>query len=110
MYQRADTLYNYLPSSESERHSFNVVFQKLLNERDTDEASVFKLLSGVRTAPGQQTKVGKATVRVWIRRWHRSGLVTLIHGRLRLGPVGLYADLLSSENKKRIIRMIDHGR
>ena len=92
--------------SECEKRAFNLVFAKLFDEKETDEPSIFKLLSGLRVSQGSYEKVKKSMVKAWIRKWHRLGLVSVFHGKIRNGSIGLAADLLDDKSKEIVKRRI----
>jgi len=92
--------------SECEKRGFNLVFAKLFDEKDTDESSIFKLLSGLRVSQGSYEKVKKSVVKAWVRKWHRLGIVTVLHGQIRLGSIGLAVNLLDDKSKEIVKRKI----
>ena len=92
--------------SECEKRAFNLVFAKLFDEKDTDESSIFKLLSGLRVSQGSYEKVKKSVVKAWVRKWHRLGIVTVLHGQIRLGSIGLAVNLLDDKSKEIVKRKI----
>jgi hypothetical protein len=92
--------------SECEKRAFNLVFAKLFDEKETDEPSIFKLLSGLRVSQGSYEKVKKSVVKAWIRKWHRLGIITVLHGQIRLGSIGLAVNLLDDKSKEIVKRKI----
>jgi hypothetical protein len=82
-----------------ELRGFNVVFPKIARDRDFSERTTRKVLSGIRSKVGAREKVSKREAQIWLRHWHRLGLVTRIHGRVRLGSPSVYAGVLDDKNK-----------
>jgi hypothetical protein len=82
-----------------ELRGYNVLFSKLAPDRDISQRTARKILSGVRLQVGSRAKVSKRTAQLWLNHWHTLGLVTLIHGRVRLGSPCIYSSVLDNKNK-----------
>jgi hypothetical protein len=106
MKRMPDSFY-ILDISVEEQRGYNVLFTKLAPDRDISQPAARKILSGVRLQSGTKAKVSKHTAQVWLRHWHRLGLVTLIHGRVRLGSPGIYSSVLDEDNKELIRKSVE---
>jgi hypothetical protein len=87
-----------------EGRALNMLFSRLYNKKDVDKAYVFKLLSGLRAFDKGTAKTTKGTAKAWLRRWHRQGWITMLHGRVRLGNMGLFMQYLTKDNINLLIR------
>ena len=93
-------------ASQKEVRAFNIIFKQLFYVKDMDVHSARKILSGARLEGA--SKLNRESINRCIIKWHKYGFVTLLHGRLRLGSIGLISEcsMLEDYTKKLIINAI----
>lgn len=76
--------------SPLEGKALNLTIRKLLQEKDIGIKDGQKLLSG------QKVKLKVSKNLLW--KWHRDGILTIIHGRVRLANFSLYCNIIDEQN------------
>ena len=73
-------------TSSLEKRAFRVIFRHLIEKNEITLGEFFKLLSGVRLKddPRNPKKVTKSVARAFLRKWHKSGVITVLRNRVRL--------------------------
>ena len=92
--------------SECECRGYNLIFSRLHTERDLDKTQIFKILSGLKERPSLNAKVRKPMMKSWLRKWHKTGLITLWRDKVRLGNIALAINLLNNKNKDLLVKEI----
>ncbi len=79
----------------------NLLFRKLYDKKDIDMRSARKILSGI--------KMKRAESKRLLKKLHKLGLISIIHGKVRLASIGLYYDILDEDNKKLVDGLSQKG-
>lgn len=92
-----DGLYLY-EGSPLERHALNLMLEKLIQGKDANISDILKSMSGLRSETSGNQKVKLPTSKSLLRKWHKLGIITVVHGKVRLGNFSLYSDILDEQN------------
>ena len=93
-------------ASECEYRGYNLVFFRLYPERELYKTQINKILSGLRQNPYLNSKVRKPTMKAWLVKWHKAGLITLWRDKVRLGNITLATNLLNKRNKDLLVKQL----
>lgn len=89
--------------TDLESMSFNLLFSKLFLVKDEDYSTTKRWLSGFRKEKSNtQRKLQKPEIKKILFSLHKKGLISIMHGRVRIGSIGQYTDYLTDENKKMV--------
>lgn len=86
--------------SDLEIRSFNLMLEKLMQNKNTKTSSILESMSGLRTKTHRNPKVKLPISKNLLRKWHKMGIITIFRDKIRVGNVLLYSDILNEKNQK----------
>ena len=79
---------------------FNLLFKKLVESNEMEEADVFKFISGIRAERNSIKKIKKSDSKKYLKEWHKSLFITRTNKKIRLGNSSSFWSQLNQENQK----------
>jgi hypothetical protein len=92
--------------SDVERHALNLVVRRLLEDRAVATSTLLKAMSGLRLEShgNRKIRLSQSKRLIWV--FHKQGIITCLHGKVRLGNILLYSGILDEESRNILIRKL----